>query len=225
MLQTSSQHRLDGSPQCLYLIVGERAAWTVRSDSSPEEDLVGIDVAKAGDETLVEQQGLDSRFPVGEHPGQLAGGREIVQGIGAKAGQTRGIVFLGREHCRESKSARVYESDLLVFGSYHDVGVRGFRLVRCRHLQASRHAEMDDPGEVTFEVDEQKLAPPAEPAHRSPPEAVGKISLPRLITEHAGAAGFSTDDARSCQVRLQAAACGFDLGKLRHDSQGTARHD
>jgi len=121
---------------------GQPAGLTAGPNTSPEEAFVGIDVAHAGQQSLVEQGGFD---------GQLASPKQAGEGLGAdgerllsgtrKAGGAVQVAQL-----EAAKTARVYKSDLAAtLEEQAGVGMWGERALRRGDKEAPGHAQVDDP--------------------------------------------------------------------------------
>jgi hypothetical protein len=86
--------------------------------------------------------------------------------------------------------------------------------------ETARHAEMREPDQAVIEADQQVLAapldvlnlPPGEPFRQSRRQWEAQVGTPLL----------NVRDPLSGQRGEQAAADGFDLGKLRHERQPSA---
>jgi len=124
----------DGGPDGRDLLRGEGTARPVGGNPGPEQHLVGVDVADAGHNPLVEEQGLDGRPAPGQALTQLPAARQVGEGVRPETGQGRVVEFLRREDRHESEGAGINETDLFVGGADHDVGVGRFNLSRIGYL-------------------------------------------------------------------------------------------
>ena len=83
-----------------------------RMDPRPEEDLVGVDVADAGDDPLVEEEALDAPLPAAKAPGER-GPESISRGSGPSAVELRGGTRRTRpETAQEAEFPDVAEPEL-----------------------------------------------------------------------------------------------------------------
>ncbi len=193
----------------------------MRGHPGAEQHLIGVDVSEAGQQPLIEQQGLDGRLTPGEPRSQLAAGRQVGESVGTEACQGGFVELLRRENRHESKSTRVDEANLLVGGANHHVGVGCLGLTGIGYLHPPRHSEMNHPGEVALDIDEDELPPPPEPEHTPAAQPIGEVSIPWLAPQHAGPTRLGIDNSMASQMRLELAAGGFDFWQLRHPDQAT----
>ena len=77
-----------------------------------------------------------------------------------------------------------------------------------------RHAEMQQQEAGLVELDQDVLAAPRQPADQRPGEPLGQHRRERPTQIRA--AQFGAHDAPAGHAQRQAAADGFDFGKLRH---------
>jgi len=107
-----------------------------------EEALVGIDVAHAVEEGLVEQGGLDGSLAIPEESD------EVFERDGEGFGAGAGIFFFlgsGRDDGETAEAASIDEAKLLSAAKGQDgVGVGGDWSIRCGNEKAAGHAEMDE---------------------------------------------------------------------------------
>ena len=80
-------------------------------------------------------------------------------------------------------------------------------------IYTARHAEMDHRATVAC-VDQQILGPPTDGGHCLTGEFVFDVGADRPT--QASFANNNVVDALADEIRLDAAAAGFDFGKLRH---------
>jgi len=132
----------EGLAEPLEFGAGEAAGGAARADSGMEKALVGIDVAHAGEEGLVEQRSLDGQFAAAEESGKVAGGDGERFGAG-------GVKGGGADELTEfetAEAAGIDEAKLAAaLEAEADVGVGDDRLVGRGNQQAAGHSQMDDP--------------------------------------------------------------------------------
>ncbi len=87
-----AQYGLDGGHQTLGPGPGNAGAEAFRRNAGAVQALAGIDVADAGDQVLIEQQGLDGRTPAREGRGKHRAGEVVAKGVGAHIAQQGVIV-------------------------------------------------------------------------------------------------------------------------------------
>jgi len=128
----SAQDGLQGGAQADEFGASEAASLAARTDAGAEERLVGVDVANAVEQRLVQQRGLDRRLAARKSATKSSG--EIVRG--SRPGRSKCPLTVVR--CplfvrmpglaggwRDGRSGGVNEADFAVVGeSEHGVGVR-----------------------------------------------------------------------------------------------------
>lgn len=128
--------------EALEFSAGEAARHAAGVDAGAEEALVGIDVADAGEEGLIEKGGLD-RGPAAAEKGSEGGGPD---GEGLDSGSEEGggvaEVFVGEA----AEAARIDEAKLAAAGeSEAGVGVWREGRVGIGEKKTAGHAEVHDP--------------------------------------------------------------------------------
>ena len=114
---------------------GEFAGRAAGADGGSEEALVGVDVADAVEDGLVEERGFDGELAVFEEGGEVGGGDGGGFGTGA------GVVGGDGE---AAEAAGVDEAEFAVVGERENgVGVGWERDVGLRDEEAAGHAEVD----------------------------------------------------------------------------------
>src|SRR5579883_2429730 len=128
-------------------------------DAGGEEALVGVDVAQAREEFLIEQEGLDAGFTAQARAKIF---EADLQGLGAERG-------LGSEGYAPELARVVVEQDAVV---EREDGV-GVLAGVTRNEQLPGHAEMDSQGALVQREDD-KLASPVHPLNGAPGQARGE---------------------------------------------------
>ena len=184
-------------------------------DAGVKQDLVGVDIADAGDDPLVEQAGLDASAPAGEGFPEL--GEPEGQGLGPEPAELRGRPgFGGRERHGEPELPDVAEAEFAagIPESDGQVGVLVARSARFAEKQLAGHLEVEEEGQPPREVDDDHLTPAPDAENRPAPE--------RPQARRSGTA----DDRRKKDPDLpdlppgqpgpEAADDGLDFGELGH---------
>jgi len=128
--------------EAVELGAGEAASRAAGADAGMEEAFVGVDVADAGEERLIEQCGFDGKLAAAEEGGKFFGG----DGEGFETGGGEGFFTGEVAEFEAAEAARVYEAELFAaLETEAGVGVRGDFGVRRGNEQAAGHAEVDDP--------------------------------------------------------------------------------
>ena len=189
------------------------------------EGLVGVDVANAGEEGLIEQQRLEAALPPPE-AGAESPQREFVrQGLRAVlaeqvAGRRRrryeSAVGLAPVHPHAPELAHVAEAQLAAIGQVEDdphMAVEGS--VGGRHEDLAGHLQLDRQGELAAQLEEHEL--------RTPPDrfdAPARHPTRELPGWHAGDGSrpvkAPVGDDRSHDEAAEVAGDGLDLRELRH---------
>ena len=186
-----------------------------------EEALIGVDVAHAGEQALVEQCGLDGQMAGLEELSEfLASDGERVNAGGAESGNAGKV-----EKIEAAKPARVHKAQLAPTGKAQTgVGVRCQRLAGSGDQQAARHAQMHDPlsGRLSFhgaigrpEFADNMLSGAMDSEDCAPCKAFGLASW-RAFEGLAMAAEDGLDNAVAAHPLMNSAGNGLDLWQLGH---------
>ena len=222
--------KLDGFPQdglqgCLKAVeplAGEASGHAGRTDSGMEEAFVGINVAHAVEQLLVEQGGLDRELAVAEE-GAEVGGRD---GEGLLSGSAEGLRVGDRVQSEAAEAARVDEAKLAAGGEREDgVSVRRNGHGGGGDEQASGHAEVDDPlnGSVSrsgvsgasAEVEDDVLADAVDALDVLAGEGFGHLGWRGLEGLLVAAEPYGLN-AVSADAFVHAGGDGFDFGEFGH---------
>ena len=132
----------EGEAEAFELGVAEAACLTARTDAGAEEGFVGVDVADAGEERLIEESGLDGEFAPAKQRGEFRG--RNLEGLGARSGEVCGSREIAE--LEASETARIDEAKLASAGEGEArVGVGSDGLAGCGDEEAAGHAEVHDP--------------------------------------------------------------------------------
>jgi hypothetical protein len=113
-------------------------------DSGLKKNLIGIDIADAGDKTLVEQEGLDAAAPALENPKK--GGKIKAQGFGAEAAYLRCALRLsGLKKKDKTKFSDIPKPEFFwgFLERDNEMGVLVVRGIPPAEKQLARHLEME----------------------------------------------------------------------------------
>src|SRR6478609_9588325 len=163
VLDAVLEHLDHGAVQAPHLLGAQLVAHAVVAQPGVMEDLVGVDVADAGDELLVHEPGLQLHVALGHQLAEVVPAHGALERVEAEMSQLVDLVLdaveLGDEHLAER--ARVDEPQLPALGEGDDhVGVLGQRLLGAGGPpQLARHPEVDHQHLAAVELDEQVLAP------------------------------------------------------------------
>lgn len=141
-----SQHLHDRRGQSALSSGPETVATTSRSETSAVADLIGVDVADAGDERLVEEQWFQRATSAPEARSESGEVEAVAKGIRSKARKLGHLV--GYPHWIEdddlSKGSWIHEEHSApIVKTSVDVGVRGCDGFPIDQEDLSAHAEMD----------------------------------------------------------------------------------
>ncbi len=132
----------EGLAELFEFIFGEATGRAAGADAGAEEAFVGVDVADAGEQGLVEQGGLDGELAAAEEGGEGVGR----DGEGLGAGRGEGFAFGEVAALEAAKAAGIDEAKLLAARKREaGVGVADDFGVGCGDEEAAGHAEVDDP--------------------------------------------------------------------------------
>ncbi len=140
---------LEGGVEADELGAGEAAGVAGGADAGAEEAFVGVDVADAVEDGLVEEGGLDGELTAAEEVGEVGGGDG--GGFGAGAGVAGGLGGVGGgfgvkvDDGEAAEAAGVYEAEFAAVGEGQDcVGVGWEWHFGLRDEEAAGHAEVDE---------------------------------------------------------------------------------
>jgi hypothetical protein len=85
-LDTSLQDLSDGAVKRFDLIVMQPVRLAQRVDARPVQGFIGIDIAHAGQKTLVEKQRFDNSWPLPEPRGEFLQGEFVIERLRAEGG-------------------------------------------------------------------------------------------------------------------------------------------
>jgi hypothetical protein len=136
------QHLLQGDAEAVQLFALEAARHAFGADSGTEEAFVGVDVADAVEELLVEQGCFDGQTAAMKEPCKLVFTNN--GGLGAGAGE--GLFAFELAEFEATEAAGIDEAHLATAGQGEPgVGVRGNLRIGRSDEEAAGHAEMNNP--------------------------------------------------------------------------------
>ena len=204
----------DRGGQRLQSRLRNRAAGARRVDAGAEQSLADIDIAQAGNKTLVEQQRLGGRQPVGKGPRQQRRAEIRPQRLRPDAGEQRVRIGTRRvDEIERSEAPRIVERHHpAIAGFENDMVVLANRVRIDPH--PPRHAEVQHHRIAAISIDQPIFgAPPAGDDGRprqslaqpigERPAQIGTVPRPpvKALSEPAGS---------------EATHDGFDFGKFGH---------
>jgi len=205
---------------------GEAAGAPAGPDSSVEEALVGIDVAHAGEEGLVEESGLDGELAAIKKSSKRSAADGERVGAGREKAGSHGEVA----QLEAAEAAWVDEAQLAAAGEGEaGVGVRGDGRIGGGDEKAAGHAQVDDPLGVDFgrngtriflqrraQLADDVLAGAVDGDDEAAGERGGLDGGRRL--EGLGMRGEpGVNDAVAVDAPVDAAGNGFHLGQFGHE--------
>ena len=132
----------EGGAEAVELGAGEAAGVAAGPDAGAEEAFVGVDVAHAGEEGLVEEGGFDGGAAAAEEGGKVGGG----DGEGLGTGSGEGGLGAEVAEVEAAEAAGIDEAHFATAGEGEaGVGVRGDGALWGGDEEAAGHAEVDDP--------------------------------------------------------------------------------
>ncbi len=136
------QNFTKGEAEAFEFISSQAARLATRPNASAEEALVGVDIAHAGEEGLVEQSGLDGEFTATKESGEGFG--LDLKGLSARSGEGLGLGKIAEFEAAEA--AWVDEAEFTAAGeSEAGVGVGSDGRIGCGDKKAASHTEVHDP--------------------------------------------------------------------------------
>jgi hypothetical protein len=97
-VDTGFQRLDEAQPQVLTLAASQLPSRTRWVDTRPEQGLISVDVADAGDQLLIEEHGLDRRAAAAHHRAQVRDRKVLVEGLKAQARREEIIKRLRADH-------------------------------------------------------------------------------------------------------------------------------
>ena len=210
--------------------VASREAGFQGLEAGPEKSLADVDVAEAGDDALVHEEGLEVGLPPQRAPGQIGAVEIVAQRLDAEAGE-EGILgeIALRDQRHVAEAAGVVVGDDGAAGHGEDqvvvlsviavlVDVLAERQVPLAAAvgdgQPPGHAEVHGQHLVPIEMDQDVLGAPAEAQHAPAGQALGEAL--RQGEAQVGAPLLHPHERAPGEHGLQARAHRLDLGQLRH---------
>lgn len=188
------------------------AGCPARVDLGAVKRFAHIDVAKAGDHPLVEQERLDRRGSAAKLLTEPIGLQ--VRRFGPKRRDRRpGAERFCRDQVHRSETPRVVERQPPPLVRFDQQMVVGIQLLRV-DSPLSRHAKMENQSVAAIGVDQPELSTAAEPGHLRPGQTLAKVV--REGAAEVGSARFDPHDAAAEQHPFKASDRGFDFGELWH---------
>ena len=136
------EHLAQSQPQSLELGPGQASGEPARTNSGTKKALVGVDVAHAGEQFLIEQRRFDGRMRAVKKAVELLRGYcEWVNASRLECGRAAKLAPL-----QPAKAARVDKAQLAAAGQTQpSMGMGRKRRIRSGDQQPPGHAEMNDP--------------------------------------------------------------------------------
>src|SRR3954454_10686536 len=184
------------------------------------EDLVGVDVADAGDELLVHQGSLQLHVALSHQLAEVVPAHGALEWIEAEMGQLVDLgldaVELRDEHLAER--ARIDEPQLAALGEGDDdVGVLGHRLLGARGPpQLARPPEGDPQHLAAVELHEQVLAPSLDAHELLADQRLGELLALPVTTDRAHPGDVDGLHLLADDLLLEISPDHLDLRELRH---------
>lgn len=188
------------------------AGCPARVDPGAVKRFAHIDIAKAGDDPLVEQQRLYRRGSAAKLFAEPA--RIEVRRLGPKRSDRRpGAQRLRRDQVHRAETPRVVERQPPPLVGLDQQMVVGIHLRRV-DSPLSRHSEMENQRVAAVGPDQPELSPAAEPGHPCPCQPLAKVV--REGPAEVGSARLDPHHSAAEQHPFEASDSGFDFGELWH---------
>ena len=185
-------------------------------DAGLEEHLVDVDVAEAGDESLIEEHAFDLARPPAQLLLEPGGGEVARQRLQSQPLlQAKQIVAFDMDDA--AKLALVRETKIGTPGEVDGQPLEAQRrLGRGDDAQRPGHAQMDDDGGAVVQIENEVLRAAADFRHGPARDPRLEIFEP-LLAQHAGKVAEANGvDLAADDLVDQRAADGFDFGKFWH---------
>ena len=207
------QDFLQGRAKAVKFSALDAAGHAFGTDSGAEEAFVGVDIAHAVEQRLIEQRRFD---------GQLAAAKELSESLGSdggwlRAGSEEGFGAIQFTKFKTPEAAGIDEAHLTSAGQGQArVGMRLKRALRRGYEQAAGHAEVNDPlgrrslAARVSQIADNVLADAADSEDRAAFESGGLFGW-RIFEWLRVGAEPDLDDAVAAQPLVDTAGYGFDF--------------
>ena len=223
-LDRFGQHVPDDRNKPLRARLRQPARLAARVDPRAEKHLADVDVAKPGDQPLIQKRRLDRCTTTRKSGGQIVLVEGVAQGFWPDVAQEP-VIFrvCGRHQVHGAEAAGIVEGDArTAFQIQHDMIV--FRrcgmvmmepaLLQPRNQHPPGHAKMDQQRFVGRQVDQDVFRPAPQSGHPCPGQPFGHAIRQRKA--QIGAIHLRPFDHPPLHCRGKATPDRLDLGKLRH---------
>jgi len=181
------------------------------------QNLVCVDIPESCDEVLIKQQGLDRSRPAPEKARQLRRSRQVIESISTQGRDTRLLQFDRGERNHEAESSGIDKTNLTPANQGHyDVGVRFLDLPRLCNLDAARHSEVGNPGDITFDSSKHELPDAIQSSNTPSGQSGCKVSRLLLAAHHPIPSHIYISDSGPNENRLEVTPGRLYLRELRH---------
>ena len=181
-------------------------------NARPIKRFADVDIAKTGDDPLVQEQQLDRRGPASQSSLQLVDLK--VERLRSERLERRpNLELIGGKQVERSEPSGIVKRDAAALFSLNQEMVVFLDLSRVDPPPAG-HAEVEDQGVSPIGIDEPVLCPSAQRPDTRSGQALAEIDRHR--TTQIGAPGLDRGDAPAEQHALQAANGGLDFREFRH---------
>ena len=184
------EHLPNGVPEALPHGAGEAGGAAAGAEAGAEADLVGIDLADAGDDVLVHEHMLELGGPAGKSVREVVAGEVVGEGLGAVAREVGHLVYVvagAGDECAEG--ALIEEAEVLSTAQFEERG--GGSVERCagrEDADEAAHTEAEDQGCGMSAVEEEVGGLAASPHSGDAPAFDEAGEVPRGGMESPGAA-------------------------------------
>lgn len=212
------KHFADGQSQFFCLAAAQATRLAQWRNPSAEEGFRDINIAKSGNNALVQQRIFYRRVLASQSLGQIFAAEAVAQGLWAKPLQQFVIIQpVGRDQVHHAKAPCVIKNDLdTVIGHENNVIVLA---IAGRAISADEeppgHAQMHHQGKAALTMGQDIFCPPRQFFNPLSGQAFGKILRKR--EPQIRAPGDHPGEPPSFKGTGKAAADGFDFGKFWHD--------
>lgn len=200
IFEPGPEYRSDRGSDRLDLVRCQAAGRPVAPDPGPGQHLVGVNIPKSGQETLIEKQRFDSHLAA-RHPIEQDGGtRKNVEGIRTEATNRRVVQFIRGVGGDKAKRARVDQANLHVsVGGEHDVGVFVLGIANRLDLELPRHPQVHDERDVSLDVTNHELANSPQVIEPSSDQSIDDVFWSLIPPRHARASNVNLHEASTFQ--------------------------
>src|ERR671920_1072282 len=183
MLHAGREVGPDRRMQRLPFALRKRVCLAPRMQPRIVQDFIGVDVSYAGDDFLIQEQGLYLGSPRTDGPLQISRIELFLQGLWSERGEPL-LEFVRAEQARPREARLIAQEETPVTVEIQDEHERGLRLLGGRHEQElATDLELEDQRIFRVELHDEMLGAPPPPRDADPFEPAYELFRRRPLHE------------------------------------------